>query len=453
MQVSLWPKGLIGRVTAVLLGALVLEFLGSAILYQQADRYTVEEDNARRVAEQLVVAERLLSEVPPSQRAKVATRMSTKHLEVEWQALPVGDASPTQRTLREVKAQILEWEPTLADRDLRLQTTQRLGRSSNDLIGSLQLTDGSWLHFRSPTLIGPWSLLYTTALSISLLALCVLLAAALVVHTLGAPLRSLAQAADAIGRGNAVTVAERGSRDLRLVARAFNAMQVRIDRLIASRTEALAAVSHDLRTPLARLKLRTGLLGSEEDRAAIESDIAEMDAMFESLLAYLGGETDPEKARLTDLAALLITLVDDATDAGRAATYDGPDHLLVVIRPLAMKRAFGNLIENAIKYGSRAGVTLRSDGRHAVVVIDDDGPGIPESEMDTITAPFRRLDTARARDTSGFGLGLAIVANAVARETGAKLALRNRSGGGLSAEIRLPLPAAQSPQPQEHPTT
>jgi signal transduction histidine kinase len=263
------------------------------------------------------------------------------------------------------------------------------------------------------------------------------------VHTLGTPLRALADAADKVGHGKPVTVLERGPRDLSKVARAFNAMQARIGRLIADRTQALAAVGHDLRTPLTRMRLRIDLIPDRDAREAMEADIVEMEAMLDSVLAYLSGDSEGAPPRMIDLAALISTVVDANADLGRKVSYEGPDRLLLTLRSLPMKRALGNLIENGLKYGGRVRVRLDRDGDQARIRVEDDGPGIPEADLRQVTAPFFRLDEARRRDTGGLGLGLAIVANVVEREAGV-LRLSNLAEGGLRAEILLPAPALES---------
>ncbi len=276
-------------------------------------------------------------------------------------------------------------------------------------------------------------------LSTVVLGVCVLAAAALVVDTLGAPLRQLARVADTIGRGPAVAVADRGPREVRQVARAFNAMQARVAALLADRTEVLAAVSHDLRTPIARLRLRASFLDDAEAASAIEADLAEMEAMVDAVLSFLGGESDPEPRRMVDLAVLLSTLADAAGDAGQDVRYDGPDHAVLLARPLELKRAMGNLIENAVKYGGCARVELDAPGSgHFRVRVMDDGPGIPEAQLVRVLEPFRRVDASRNARTGGLGLGLAIVRRAIERDGGG-VVLRNRPEGGLCAEAVLPV--------------
>jgi two-component system, OmpR family, osmolarity sensor histidine kinase EnvZ len=440
MQVSLWPKGLIGRITAVILVALVLEFIGSIHLHGQVDSYTTREDHARRVAEMLVVGERLLRDASPRDQAMILESLSTQHLTAELRAEPPRIAPQNGAKLDRLRAQIVNWEPSLKDNLLRLGAGAPQDHSNRkDLVGALRLDDGRWLHFRSRDIFGRWPLLYRTVATAAILAGGLLLAAAMLIHGLGAPLRALARAADGVGHGHPVTVTvdETGPRDLNKVARAFNAMQSRIGRLIADRTQALAAVGHDLRTPLTRMRLRAGLLRDEESRAAMEADISEMEAMLDSVLAYLKGDSDNETPRMVDVAVLVSTLVDANADLGREATYEGPDHLALTIRPLALKRAVGNLIENGLKYGDRVRVSVGAEGDQARIRVDDDGPGIPKHELENVVAPFFRLDEARRRDTGGLGLGLSIVANVVEREAG-ELRLSNLPEGGLRAEILLP---------------
>lgn len=159
--------------------------------------------------------------------------------------------------------------------------------------------------------------------------------------------------------------------------------------------------------------------------------------MVDSVLTYLRSDSDPERPANTDVAVLCATLVDDAVDRGLDARYEGPDHAELQIRPVALKRAVANLLENALRYGEAALLSVSRGSDELVITVDDDGPGIPETELERVLEPFVRLRSERPRDTEGFGLGLAIAARIVGREGGA-LRLANRPGGGLSATIMLP---------------
>lgn len=434
--IGLWPRGLVGRVTLVLLGAVLLEFTGSTVFYEQAETYTADNTRLARTAEKIATDMRLLEVTPPRRRAAVATMLSTSDLHLDWrQRDPVPAEMQRQHPLHRRLANQLD---LYGRTGLRLEQAARGG----DVAGILPLDDASLLHFTAPAMMARHAVT-RGLLSAAVLAGCVLLTAAMLVRTLSLPLRALSRIADAIGRGPPVLAPEHGPREVRHLARAMNAMQDRINRLISDRTEALAAVSHDLRTPLARLRLRVGFLDDPEAQTPIEADLDEMEAMVGSVLSYLAGEGDAEAKRTIDLAALLATLVDEASDTGRDARYVGPDHLAVRLRPLATKRVLANLLSNALNHAGNAVVTLSREPGRVCVRVEDDGPGIPEAELDRVLTPFYRLEASRSRATGGLGLGLAIVQREVLRDNGV-LTLANRPGGGLRVEIRL-VDAVSSP--------
>lgn len=427
MRARLWPIGLVGRVALVLFFAVVLELVGSAVLFEQAEILVDDHNQAQRVADGVASALRVLALTPPADRPSVARSLSEKDLTVRWQRQAGSLPAPSAHS-EDLRAEILAAEPAL-----RALT---LAEAPGGVTGSLPLPDGSSMAFDAES--RPAVPFYLTQLwSIGLLSSGVLLAAFLVVRTLASPLRMLVEATDVIGRGPAVAIAEHGPREVRRVAQAFNAMQARIEALITDRTQALAAVSHDLRTPIGRMRLRASFLAAGEDRAALEDDLAEMEAMLADLFAYLGGDADPEPSRRTDLAAILATLVDDATDAGHSVSYDGPNHLIAEVRPLALKRALSNIVGNAISYGDRAHVSLVSTANAIHVHVEDDGPGIPDAEMAAVFEPFHRLDASRNRAKGGMGLGLAIARQVVLRE-GGTITLENRLESGLRVAVTLP---------------
>lgn len=429
----IWPDGLMGRVMAVLLAAIVLEFLGSTLLYQYFDTSSSREESARNLAEQLVVADRVLDNAPAPQRAALASRLSSDHVRIEWRTTPVADQTFRQTPLRDIRAIMTHWEDDLATRDVRLTFDRR---DDERIAGSIALRDGSYVHFNTHI----YSRLKTFTLSlfsIGMLLVGVFAAAAIVIRALGSPLRNLANAADAAGHGQPVLLTERGPPDLRTLARAFNAMQLRVADLVATRTRSLAAMSHDLRTPLARLRLRAEQIDDDFLQAAVGKDIYEMERMLDSALAYLAGLSDAEQPQKIDLAALAMTLVDDSADLGRSIEYSGPDSLHAVLCPLRTRRALGNLIDNALNYGERCFVRLGTSPAGIHLVVEDDGPGIPAEQRAVVVEPFRRLDFARPRNTEGMGLGLSIVSDIMQRE-GGELRLGNREPHGLRAELFYP---------------
>ena len=434
MPTSLWPTGLIGRVGLVLFAAIALELIASTFVFERAELVSTDDALARRIAVQVGAAARVLEVTGPGQRTAVTTSLSTPDLSFTWRASTSEPTPlPANDHVRVLETRLLADEPSLAHRSLALGAAT----DANDVVeGRLSLADKTVVTFRAHAPESALPSLYGQILSAAMLAGCVLLAAILVVRTLAGPLRMLVTATDAIGRGPAVHLDDaQGPREIRRVARAFNAMQDRIASLLKDRIEALAAVSHDLRTPIARLRLRADILGDEA--APFDRDLAEMEAMLDDLNAHLRGDTDPETPRRVNLAATLQTLVDDATDAGKAASYIGPDQLALTIRPLALKRAFSNIVNNAIAYGDRAGVALADAGQEVLVTVDDDGPGIAEAEREKVFEPFTRGDSSRNRAKGGMGLGLAIARAAVTRD-GGTISLANRPEGGLRVTVRVP---------------
>ena len=424
--------GITGRILAILPAAMAIEFVASTWLYEEARQETVRDDEAHRLAEHLIVARRLIGAAPIAERASVARQLSTENYDIGWQA-----AAPERRddAASATRTQILDWEPSLTGNDLDLAVSGADRRAVAD--GALKLKDGSYVTFHALVPLQPIEWLGKRILIALLLAALAAVLGVLAVRRALAPLRRLADAADRFGDPDApLPSAADGASEVRHLFAAFQRLHTRIARLIADRTQALAAVGHDLRTPLARLRLRADTIDDDETRDALADDVGEMEEMVESLLAFLGREATPEQPVLTDIAALCETIADDAADRGLAVSYDGPDHADWLVRKAKLKRAIANLVDNAVHYGSSAVIRLASGENGFVVAVEDDGPGIPEDDLARVIDPFVRLDQARQRNTKGFGLGLAIVAGIVADE-GGTLALSNRPTGGLRAEIRL----------------
>ena len=426
--------GLIGRVIAILLLMVAIEFAASTYLYERAGRFSVREDEARRLAEHLVIARKLVSERPWRERSAMAAQVTTDRYDVRWSAT-FPPPPPVAPGLDEMQRQVLAWEPALAKDDLRLRLTSPGRRGI--VVGGLRLPDGTWLRFSTIEHIHEWDLAIGRIILALVPAVGLIVIGGLMVRRVLRPMGHLAHAAERIGLGGSEMVEEGGPAEMRRVIRAFNGMQDRIHRLIGDRTQALAAVGHDMRTPLSRLQLRADEIGDPAVRHAVLGDVAEMEGMVGSLLAYLGGDADPEAPVRIDVAVLAATIVDDVSDRGGDAVYEGEDHVEMVVRPLGLKRALGNLVQNGLHYGERVIVTVAVEAAHVVLRVEDDGPGIPEGDLVRALDPFTRLDPARGRNTQGMGLGLAIVARFVALEKGT-LKLANRPQGGLCAEILLP---------------
>jgi signal transduction histidine kinase len=254
------------------------------------------------------------------------------------------------------------------------------------------------------------------------------------------PLAQLAAAADRLGPDlKSEVLDEGGPQEVAHAAQAFNAMQRRIAGYMRERVEILAAISHDLQTPITRLRLRTDLLDNEADRAKFLQDLDTMQALVREGLTYartLHGSA--EAPTRVDADALLESMVADYADAGHPIRLEGQAGAPIVTRPQALRRILANLIDNALKYGGAdVLVQVRPGGERLVVGVVDSGPGIPEDQLDAVLQPFYRVEGSRNRDTGGTGLGLAI-AQQLATAMDARLTLRNRPEGGLEAQLDLP---------------
>ena len=272
---------------------------------------------------------------------------------------------------------------------------------------------------------------FLTVLSLSLLS--VLGVAILLARHLTKPLSQLSEAAQAAGRGDRTArVPEEGAREMRRAARAFNAMQSEISQFDAERMRMLAAVGHDLRTPMTSLRIRAEMVDDDELREAMVRTLDEMTVMADGLISYARDGQDSEKMMPFDLARLLKQLCED-----RGATCHVTGPVEVTGRRVGLGRAIGNLVDNALRYGDKATVTLTQDKQSAIVTIEDNGPGIPDDQLNEMFHPFTRGDNSRSLETGGAGLGLSIARTIIVAH-GGEVVLENRKEGGLRATVTLP---------------
>jgi len=245
----------------------------------------------------------------------------------------------------------------------------------------------------------------------------------------------LAEAAEDLGRNiNRPPLAEQGSVEVRRAAQAFNTMQNRLVRYIQDRTRILAAMSHDLKTPITRLRLRAELLDDGELKAKFDKDLQEMESMVATTLDFMRGVDSQEAMQPVDIMALLESIQEDGKEMGQEIHIQGSVSRPYRGAPNALKRCLGNLIDNAVKYGACADITLADSEQRLEIRIRDRGPGIPENQLERVFEPFFRLEGSRSRDTGGTGLGLSIARN-IAQTHGGELALRTIEAGGLDPAI------------------
>ena len=303
---------------------------------------------------------------------------------------------------------------------------------------SVALGHGRWLNVA----VGPppgapaWGAVFVLTFLFSAFGIAAV--AVLTGRRLAKPMRGLANAAGRLGRGEAVDdLPEAGPVETRETVRAFNLMRARLDRYVRDRTAMLAAVSHDLRTPITSLRLHAEFVEDTETRAKILAALDEMQRMTEDALAFIREDMQREETRNVDLHALLDSVAADLGELGHDIAVADSGRVLVACRPAALRRALRNLLENAAAYGGRAAARIERDDAETRVVIDDEGPGIPEADLERVFEPFVRLEASRSRETGGSGLGLAI-ARGIVRGHGGDIVLANRAEGGLRATVALP---------------
>jgi len=292
-------------------------------------------------------------------------------------------------------------------------------RGAEVLKVSVRLSGGDWLNVAAPAVRFTPFWRSRMSASIFVMGLLVFALSVWAVRRATAPLALFEKAAERLGRDvNAPPMNEEGPREVRRAARSFNQMQRRLKAYFEDRTHMLAAISHDLRTPITRLRLRAELIEDGEQQKKILDDLAQMEEMIVATLAFARDEATSEADIRFDLAAVLQSQCDAAADSGSKATYLGPDKLTYTGRAVALMRAFQNLIDNAIKYGGRADIVVERDAQSVIVHVDDAGPGIPEAERQRVFEPFYRIEGSRNRETGGVGLGLAVVRSVVTAHGG-----------------------------------
>ena len=323
-------------------------------------------------------------------------------------------------------------------RGLRGRRAERFARVTDELLIAVEQPGRGWLVLRSPwprsDLYLIWRLIGQTLILYGIVLLPVLW----IGRRISRPLRELTLAAERFGPGDdGDAVPESGPHDVARLIAAFNAQRLRVVGMLDEKDRMLGAIGHDLRTPLAALRVRIESVEDDTDRLRMADTIAEMNRTLDDILslARLGRPSEPLTE--TDLAALVDAVVEDFRDLGADVTFTETDRLPIKLRPSLIRRAIRNLIENAIKYGAQTTVGIALGDTAVRICVADHGPGIPEDQMEHVFDAFTRLETSRNRETGGIGLGLAL-ARAIARNAGGDVALANRPGGGLLATITLP---------------
>lgn len=461
---SLMPQTLFGRLFAATVGVVALTVLIVVVLIVRERReYALLESGAGASAANIAELAEYLATLPPEERRATVLklheqRMAADDVRLAHRAAHLESSARLQRLfthkVRERLGrnfEVTSGPPRAPPRDVIPLSADARPDGTGAESGApgvprrltrvfdvrIKLPDGEELVFRTraprpaprlPAAIFVHLAVLTVALTLVLYAM---------TRTITRPLADLAHAADAIGRGeHTPQLHERGSREIRRATRAFNAMQERLHRYLDSRTRVLAAMSHDLRTPLTRLRLRVESIEDETLRQQCAADLDEMAAMVRGALAMFRGLNEDEAAASVDIDALVRELVEELRELGAEVTIAGGARAAYVAKPLALKRCLRNLLQNAVQYGSHVAVRIE-DGNDLIIRVEDGGPGIPEDKLEHVFEPLFRLESSRNRDTGGAGLGLSI-ARDIAQAHGGSLVLANRSEGGLVATLRLP---------------
>jgi signal transduction histidine kinase len=326
----------------------------------------------------------------------------------------------------------------------RLDSTYRIfplpNEQSRNRVG-VALPDGTMISarvLRDPRPRSFWAGSWTATLLFAIVSVSLLSLWA--ARALTSPLSAFARAAENFSvNGTAAALPERGPEEIRSVAKALNRMRERITALIDDRTKMLAAISHDLRTPITRMRLRAEFIEDEVHRHRMMGDLDQMRSMLEAVLSFLRNDRKLEAMTLTDIASTLQLVADQFADIDYKVTYQGPEHAMAIVRPDDLTRSVTNLVENSVRYGAHVTVRLTTSTDTATIEVEDDGPGISDARKEVMLEPFVRGDDARNMDeTTGFGLGLSI-ARAIVLAHGGKLSLNDRKPHGLIVRIVLPV--------------
>jgi two-component system, OmpR family, osmolarity sensor histidine kinase EnvZ len=435
------PKSLFGRALLILMvPTIVVQILAVTVFY---DRHwdSIQRHLSSSLAGEVAVVVHRAANTAPQERAE-ALKIYGQLMNMRMRLLPAEalyvkpiQQKPFERYMHELKRRLkvpfVVFYP-FSDREM-IRTQVLLG----DQV--IQIDVGNKRLESSTTAIFVWWVLGSAAL--------LTLIATLFLRNQIRPITRLAEAAERFGRGQDVgNYRPHGAEEVRTAGRAFMVMRARIIRQVSTRTAMLSGVSHDIRTPLTRLKLQLAMLRQTDDVIAMQEDVDEMEHMLEEYLEFARGTDDAVPTEKVDMAQWLRTIVQSYLTTGALITYSIPDTAILPIRPVQLRRAVQNLINNALKYGQRCHISLEVGEGWLTLMVDDEGSGIPEDAMEEVFRPFTRLEVSRNIETGGVGLGLSITRDIV-QAHGGKVQMRNRYGEegrvlGLSVIVLLPMPSA-----------
>jgi signal transduction histidine kinase len=426
-------KGISGQIAALVVGSIVAIHLiiTATFLIHRPDQL---DPSIGHRHSQLAAVVQLLGASPVAGRPRLFADIARAFPQLDIESLAPDSAPATDESD----------SPSLRSLHRRLGSGYRvfsLAHEEDDRKVAIALPDGAMISanilsdpWQRPFWRGPWMTTLLFAVT------CVTLLGLWAARALSAPLSSFAKAAETFSlNGAAAPLPERGPEEIRSVAKALNRMRERITTLIDDRTKMLAAISHDLRTPITRMRLRSEFIEDDMQRRRMLEDLDQMRSMLEQVLFFLRNDHKLESPTLVDVASTLQLVADQFADTGHAVAYDGPEHATAMVRPDDLHRSVTNLVENAVRFGAEVTIRLRVSPDTVMIEIEDDGLGISDARKELVLEPFVRGDDARNMDeAAGFGLGLSIVRSIVLAH-GGELSLNDRQPHGLIVRIQLPV--------------
>ena len=446
------PRSLFGRIVLILAGGfLAIQLITTAIAISDRNAL-VFRSGATQAATRIGDVVRTMTAASPTERTRIMHSISNDTLKVTYgkpsgSDAAAGEESELMTTARDALA--LALQPGIGFRVIDARPVylnpgswyaREFGeRPGVRMYATVLLNDGVWITVESivPARASRWviRILRNLAIVDGVMVILCFFAVRLVTR----PLSVLASAAEDLGRNiDRPPLPERGANELVRASRALNMMQDRLKRYVDTRIKVLAAMSHDLKTPITRMRLRAEMLDDAHVKAKFVKDLDDLQQMVGATLDYMRGLAEGgETLQPIDVTALVSSLKEDAEEAGHTVTLSGDARSPVMGRAQALKRCLQNLIDNALAYGRRADISLRDEGGALTIAISDDGPGIPEADIERVFEPFYRVEGSRNRNTGGSGLGLSIARN-IAQAHGGSVRLRNLARGGLEATLRIP---------------
>ncbi|MDY7531065.1 ATP-binding protein [Pseudomonas sp. Bout1] len=434
------PRDTVARwIALTILVAMLTALAFNALFSQLAGVWARPPLGETGLLEKVAVIVRMIEAAEPAQRVPLTQAVGDDSFSVSWSATRAGIDVPVLADPGFHSDQVFRQLLKGPERHMEAYEPSDWAGPGGHYALVVQLVDQSWLMFSAPSRSwglaeGPRGLVVLVMVLIST-ALVTLVAT----RRLARPLQHFAQGVRRFGADfRAPPIEPLGPHEIRQAILAFNGMQAQLQHFIQDRTQMLAAISHDLRAPLTRLRLRGEFIEDADQQHRLFRDVDEMQAMINTALEFFRDDARLEQATQLDLAELLQTLIDDYRDQGTDITFNGPPRLVYFGRPLGLKRVMTNLMDNAIHYGLAPKIQLQAGAGRVTVRVLDRGPGIPQEQHEQVFVPFFRLEGSRNKSTGGVGLGLS-TARAIVLEHGGTLTLENRPCGGLAAVVVLPV--------------